>query len=50
MAYIDVVAVGTSPPELVTSITAALRRQSEIAIGNIIGRNLFNVLGILAGQ
>jgi cation:H+ antiporter len=41
------VAVGTSLPELATSVIAAFRRQSEIAIGNIIGSNIFNVLGIL---
>ncbi len=44
---VTIVAVGTSLPELVTSVTAALRRQSDIAIGNIIGSNIFNVLGIL---
>ena len=44
---VTVVAVGTSLPELVTSVTAALRGQSDIAIGNIIGSNIFNVLGIL---
>lgn len=44
---LTIVAVGTSLPELATSIIAALRRQSEIAIGNIVGSNIFNVLGIL---
>lgn len=44
---VTIVAVGTSLPELVTSVTAALRRQPEIALGNIIGSNIFNVLGIL---
>lgn len=44
---LTVVAVGTSLPELATSVVAAIRRQSEIAIGNIIGSNIFNVLGIL---
>lgn len=48
-AYIGltIVAVGTSLPELATSLVAALRRQSAIAVGNVIGSNLFNVLGIL---
>lgn len=44
---LTIVAVGTSLPELATSIIAAFRRQSEIAIGNIVGSNVFNVLGIL---
>ena len=48
-AYIGltIVAIGTSLPELATSVIAALRRHSEIAIGNIVGSNIFNVLGIL---
>jgi cation:H+ antiporter len=44
---LTIVAVGTSLPELATSVIAAFRRQSEIAIGNIVGSNIFNVLGIL---
>lgn len=44
---LTVVAIGTSLPELATSVVAAIKRQSEIAIGNIIGSNIFNVLGIL---
>lgn len=44
---LTIVAVGTSLPELATSLVAAIRRQSEIAIGNIVGSNIFNVLGIL---
>ncbi|MBK5926569.1 calcium/sodium antiporter [Rhodobaculum claviforme] len=44
---LTIVAVGTSLPELATSLIAALRRQSEIAIGNIVGSNIFNVLGVL---
>lgn len=43
---LTIVAIGTSLPELATSLIAAFRRQSEIAIGNIIGSNIFNVLGI----
>lgn len=42
-----VVAIGTSMPELVTSIIAALRRESDLALGNIIGSNLFNSLIVL---
>jgi cation:H+ antiporter len=44
---LTIVAVGTSLPELVTSVMAALRRQSDVALGNVIGSNIFNVLGIL---
>ena len=44
---LTVVAVGTSAPELATSVIAALRRHTGIAVGNIIGSNIFNILGIL---
>jgi cation:H+ antiporter len=44
---LTVVAVGTSLPELATSLVAALRGQSDLALGNVIGSNIFNVLGIL---
>ena len=44
---LTVVAVGTSLPELATSLIAALRGQREIAVGNVIGTNLFNLLGVL---
>ncbi len=43
---LTIVAVGTSLPELATSIVAAVRGRSDIAIGNVIGSNIFNVLGI----
>lgn len=43
---LTIVAIGTSMPEIVTSIIAALRRQPEIAFGNVIGSNIYNVLGI----
>jgi len=42
-----VVAVGTSMPELVTSIVAAMRRESDLALGNVIGSNIFNSLLVL---
>ena len=42
-----VVAIGTSMPELVTSIIAALRKESDLALGNVIGSNLFNSLLVL---
>jgi len=44
---LTMVAIGTSLPELATTFTAALRRQTDVAIGNVIGSNLFNILGIL---
>lgn len=44
---LTVVAVGTSLPELATSIMAAMRRQTDIAVGNVIGSNIFNITGVL---
>lgn len=44
---LTVVAIGTSLPELMTSIIAARRGQNDVAFGNVIGSNIFNVLGIL---
>lgn len=44
---ITLVAVGTSLPELATSLVAAFRKQNDIAIGNIVGSNIFNLLLIL---
>ncbi len=44
---LTIVAVGTSLPELATSLIAAIRGRSDIAIGNVIGSNIFNILGIL---
>jgi len=44
---LTVVAIGTSLPELVTSIAAAMKKQSEIALGNIVGSNIFNILFVL---
>ncbi|TAG04193.1 MAG: sodium:calcium antiporter [Betaproteobacteria bacterium] len=44
---LTIVAVGTSMPELVSSVIAALRKHSDVAYGNIIGSNIFNVLFIL---
>lgn len=44
---LTVVAVGTSLPELVACVIAALRRHADVALGNIIGSNIYNVLGIL---
>ena len=44
---LTVVAIGTSLPELVTSVVAARKHQNDIAIGNVIGSNIFNILFIL---
>ncbi len=44
---LTVVALGTSMPELATSIIAAVRRQPDIALGNVIGSNIFNILATL---
>jgi len=43
---LTVVAVGTSLPELVTSVVAAIRRHGDVALGNVVGSNIFNILGI----
>ncbi len=44
---LTLVAIGTSLPELVTSVMAAIRRHGDVAFGNVVGSNIFNVLGIL---
>jgi cation:H+ antiporter len=43
---LTIVAIGTSAPELVTSVMAAVRKQSDVAFGNIVGSNIYNILGI----
>ncbi|MFH1340127.1 MAG: calcium/sodium antiporter [Pseudomonadota bacterium] len=44
---LTIVAVGTSLPEVATSITAAIRGERDIAVGNVVGSNIFNILGVL---
>jgi cation:H+ antiporter len=44
---LTIVAVGTSLPELVTSVVAAMKGHAELALGNVLGSNIFNLLGIL---
>lgn len=44
---LTVVAIGTSLPELVTSVVAAIKKQPDIAVGNIVGSNIFNILLVL---
>jgi cation:H+ antiporter len=45
---LTIVAIGTSLPELAASIVSALKNESDLAVGNVIGSNLFNTLGVLA--
>lgn len=44
---LTLIALGTSLPELATTVMAALRRQADVAIGNVIGSNMFNLLAII---
>lgn len=44
---LTLVAIGTSLPELATTVVAALRNQADVALGNVIGSNMFNLLGIM---
>jgi len=44
---LTMVAVGTSLPELTITVIAALRKQADVAVGNVLGSNIFNILGIL---
>lgn len=44
---LTIIAAGTSMPEVVTSVVASLRGQRDIAVGNVIGSNLFNLMGVL---
>ena len=44
---LTLVAIGTSLPELATTVMAALRRQADVALGNVIGSNIFNLLAII---
>jgi cation:H+ antiporter len=45
---LTIIAIGTSLPELAASIAGALKNEHDIAIGNVVGSNLFNTLGVLA--
>ena len=44
---VTIVAFGTSVPELITSVVAALKKETDISVGNLIGSNIFNILGVL---
>ena len=44
---LTIVAFGTSLPELATSVVAAIKRQMDISIGNLVGSNVFNILGVV---
>lgn len=48
MLGLTVVAIGTSLPELVTSVRAAMKRKADIAVGNVVGSNIFNIFWVLA--
>ena len=44
---VTVIAIGTSIPELATTIIAALKKEESLAVGNLIGSNIFNILAVL---
>jgi Ca2+/Na+ antiporter len=44
---LTLVAIGTSLPELATTVMAAIRKHADVALGNVIGSNMFNLLGII---
>lgn len=44
---LTIVAIGTSLPEFATSLVAAMKKEADIAVGNVVGSNIFNILGIL---
>jgi cation:H+ antiporter len=44
---VTIVAFGTSVPELITSVVAALKKETDISVGNLVGSNIFNLLGVL---
>jgi cation:H+ antiporter len=44
---LTIIALGTSLPELAAALTSALRQEDDLAIGNVIGSNMFNILGVL---
>jgi cation:H+ antiporter len=46
---VTIVAVGTSLPEIATTLVAALRREHDIAVANAVGSNIFNLLGVIGG-
>ncbi len=47
MIALTIIAAGTSMPELVTSIIASLRGERDIAVGNVVGSNIFNLMAVL---
>src|SRR5690606_36252604 len=47
---LTIVAMGTSLPELATTVVAAVKRKTDIAVGNIIGSNIFNIFFILGAS
>ena len=47
MIGLTLIALGTSLPELATSVVAAIKGESDIAVGNVVGSNMFNILAIM---
>ncbi len=47
LVALTIVSIGTSLPELVTSVVAAIKKENDIAVGNVVGSNIFNILFIL---
>jgi cation:H+ antiporter len=45
---LTIVAIGTSLPELAASVTGALKHHTDLAIGNVVGSNIFNTLGVIS--
>ncbi len=47
---LTIVAVGTSLPEFASSLVAALSKEADIAVGNLVGSNIFNILGLSSAR
>ncbi len=47
MISVTIIAIGTSIPELATTVIAAIRKEESLAVGNLLGSNIFNILAVL---